>query len=136
MRIEGKSSRDRRARGRRIGYFLRRDEDGGTSTIEFVLWLPIFILILSIVVDVCFVFLRQAVMYDVAADTARRYAVGRFGGTGSDPNQATTVTTAQTHAVDKATFSGVTPATMFVAGALMLTMPAIPPPILIPSLRH
>lgn len=60
---------------------LKQDEDGGTNTIEFVLWLPIFILILSIVVDVCFMFLAQAVMYDVASDTARRMAVGRFADT-------------------------------------------------------
>ncbi|MHA3979523.1 TadE/TadG family type IV pilus assembly protein [Halovulum sp. GXIMD14794] len=78
---------------------LKQDEDGGTNTIEFVLWLPIFILILSIVVDVCFMFLAQAVMYDVASDTARRLAV-------SSGSQADIIADAKRNA----TFGGVEPA--------------------------
>lgn len=76
---------------------LKRDEDGGTNTIEFVLWLPIFILILSVVVDVCFMFLAQAVMYDVASDTARRVAVG------------TAPAAARAQAQTNATFNGAVP---------------------------
>jgi len=59
----------------RFARYIGDDEDGGTTTIEFVLWLPIFVLILSLVIDVCFVFLGQAVMYDVASDTARRASI-------------------------------------------------------------
>ncbi|NNU79124.1 pilus assembly protein [Halovulum dunhuangense] len=67
-----------RLQRRQVRRFLRMDEDGGTNTIEFVLWLPIFILILALVVDVCFLFLAQAVTFDVASDTARRRAVNFF----------------------------------------------------------
>lgn len=81
----------------RLRRYVAEDEEGGTTTIEFVLWLPIFILILSLVIDVCFVFLGQAVMYDVASDAARRVAIGR-------PVAETT-----TYALDKATFLGATP---------------------------
>lgn len=75
------------------------DEDGGTTTIEFVLWLPIFIAILSIVVDVCFVFLAQAKMYDVASDTARQYAVRTLS----------TEAAARAYAEQKGEFNGETP---------------------------
>ena len=52
-----------------------RDQDG-TSTVEFVMWVPIFILILGLVVDICFIFLAQSRMYDVTADAARCWAIG------------------------------------------------------------
>lgn len=87
------------ARRRAVRRYLNLDEDGGTTTIEFVLWLPIFIAILSIVIDVAFVFLAQAVMYDVASDTARRYAVGRLS----------TTAAAKSHAETEAQFNGETP---------------------------
>ncbi len=51
------------------------DEDG-TSTVEFVMWVPIFVLILGLVVDICFIFLAQSRMYDVTADAARCWAIG------------------------------------------------------------
>ncbi|MBD3624261.1 MAG: pilus assembly protein [Rhodobacteraceae bacterium] len=87
------------ARRNQIRRFLGMDEDGGTTTIEFVLWLPIFIAILSIVVDVCFVFLAQAKMYDVASDTARQYAVRTLS----------TEAAAKTYAEGKGEFNGETP---------------------------
>lgn len=94
--------------------FLRRDESGGTTTIEFVLWLPIFVLILSLIVDVSFLFLRQAIMYDVASDTARRYAVGAFAGaspadSGTANEVGTEEETAKVFAQNAATFGSVIP---------------------------
>ena len=86
-----------RAHKARFARYVADDEDGGTTTIEFVLWLPIFILILSLVIDVCFVFLGQAVMYDVASDAARRVSIGQD------------VATTQTYAEQKAEFLGATP---------------------------
>ena len=52
-----------------------RDDEDGSHTIEFVLWVPIFILILSLVVDVCFLFLAQSRMFDVASDATRQLAI-------------------------------------------------------------
>lgn len=54
------------------------NEDAGTTTIEFVLWLPIFVLLLGIIIDVCMLFLAQAIMFDAASDLARRAALGTF----------------------------------------------------------
>lgn len=81
----------------RFARYVNDDEDGGTTTIEFVLWLPIFILILSLVIDVCFVFLGQAVMYDVASDAARRASICQD------------IAATQTYAEQKAEFLGATP---------------------------
>lgn len=52
-----------------------RSEDG-SATVEFVLWVPVFVLILGLVVDVCFFFLAQSRLYDVTADATRRWALG------------------------------------------------------------
>ena len=53
------------------------DEDG-TATIEFVLMLPLFTLILLLLADASLLFLRQTSLMDVSRDTARivsRYAM-------------------------------------------------------------
>ncbi len=91
----------------RLAHYIDEDEEGGTTTIEFVLWLPIFILILSLVIDVCFVFLGQAVMYDVASDSARRASVGQEVGTGNCADGSATLLVADT--CDRATYLGATP---------------------------
>ena len=74
-----------------------RDDEDGSHTIEFVLWVPIFILILSLVVDVCFLFLAQSRMFDVASDATRQLAIGR-----KTPSEA------RQYAIDNASFRGVT----------------------------
>ncbi|NNU79122.1 pilus assembly protein [Halovulum dunhuangense] len=100
------SLRSMNALHRRASGFLRRDENGGTNTIEFVLWLPIFIFVVCLVVDVCFLFLSQAIMFDVASDTARRAALGLFNGI----DEAARNAAAEDFAADAATFLGVRPA--------------------------
>ncbi|WP_112320789.1 TadE/TadG family type IV pilus assembly protein [Oceanibium sediminis] len=92
---------------RRARRFFNVDEDGGTTTIEFVLWLPIFILVLGIIIDVCFMFLAQAIMYDVASDAARSAAIGQFE----------TEQEAIDFAQDKASFRGVLPSVTVDLGA-------------------
>ncbi|MEM7613687.1 MAG: TadE/TadG family type IV pilus assembly protein [Pseudomonadota bacterium] len=54
---------------------FRKREDG-TATVEFVLWVPIFILILGFVVDVTSVMLQQSRYYDIARDASRQVALG------------------------------------------------------------
>lgn len=84
------------AKRRQIRRFFKQDEEGGTTTIEFILWLPIFIVILALIIDVCFLFLCQAIMYDVASDAARRLAIGSL-----DKGEA------KTFAETESTFQGI-----------------------------
>lgn len=50
----------------------------GTVSVEFVLWLPIFLVIMAFTADACKLYLTQANMYDVARDTARRISIGQY----------------------------------------------------------
>lgn len=53
--------------------FRRNDE--GAVTVEFVLWVPVFVLILMLVVDASMLFVAQSNFWGVARDTARRVAI-------------------------------------------------------------
>lgn len=53
--------------------FCRKEE--GSTTIEFILWIPIFVIIVGLVIDLCFLFLAQSRLYDVTAEGVRRWAV-------------------------------------------------------------
>lgn len=59
---------------------FRRDEDG-SATIEAVLWLPVFFILFCAVVDVSFVFHKQAEAYRVVQDANRAFSVGRIAST-------------------------------------------------------
>lgn len=61
-----------------IKTFLRRED--GSSTIEFVLWLPIVILILLLIVDASMLFMSRSHAIRVLQDTNRLYSVGQFTG--------------------------------------------------------
>ena len=80
-------------------------DDSGATTVEFVLWVPVFMFILMITVDVSLLFLRQSNLWYVARDAARQASLhliktdaeliafaetrGTFGGdrpTAVDPN--------------------------------------------------
>lgn len=52
-----------------------RDEKG-SATIEFVLWIPLFLALLVLVVDVSTIYVTHTEMWNVARDTARRMAKG------------------------------------------------------------
>ncbi len=73
---------------------FRRDE-GATVTVEFVIWLPLFIIILFLIVEVSLLFLTQSSMWNVARDTARRISTHEF-----------TQASAVTHATGAMTFGG------------------------------
>ena len=47
-------------------------DDSGATTVEFVLWVPVFMFILMITVDVSLLFLRQSNLWYVARDGARQ----------------------------------------------------------------
>jgi len=63
-------------RRRRLSHFLRSER--GALTIEFVIWIPIFLTILAFTADACKLYLTQADMWDVARDTARRVSTGQY----------------------------------------------------------
>ena len=54
--------------------FLR--DERGSQSIEFVLWVPVFVALLVIVIDASTLYLTQTEMENVARDTARRIIKG------------------------------------------------------------
>ncbi len=52
-----------------------RDERG-SATIEFVLWVPVFVIILVAATDATVLYLHHTEMWNVSRDVARRVAVG------------------------------------------------------------
>jgi len=55
----------------------------GLVTVEFVLWLPVFLVILAFLADGCMLYLMQADMWSVARDTARRMTTGQLDSSGA-----------------------------------------------------
>jgi len=53
-------------------------DERGTATIEFVLWVPIFALILIVLVDATFVYLSFTQMLNASRDAARRASLGEI----------------------------------------------------------
>lgn len=58
-----------------ISQFIRNDAG---STIEFVLWLPVFMLILSLITDSTLIFFGQSRVYQVTQVANRAYSIGNF----------------------------------------------------------
>jgi Flp pilus assembly protein TadG len=54
-----------------------RAEDGG-ATVEAVLWVPFFILLLALIADASFLFHRQAQMLRAVQDANRAFSTGQF----------------------------------------------------------
>lgn len=71
-----RSSRNRCRQNGVRGLKSRLIEEDGSATIEFVLWVPVFVLILGLIFDVSYVFMSQSRMQDAVADASRRWAVG------------------------------------------------------------
>ncbi len=57
-----------------VSQFLR--DEHGSATIEFVLWVPIFVVILVAATDATVLYLHHTEMWNVSRDVARRIAVG------------------------------------------------------------
>lgn len=53
-------------------------DDRGAITIEFLSWIPAFVMMLSLIADLSFVFLTNSSMWDVARDAARRVALHKM----------------------------------------------------------
>ena len=63
---------------RTISTFLR--DETGAVTIEFILWVPVFVGLLVFVTDASIIYLTHSEMWSVARDTARRMTTARFSG--------------------------------------------------------
>lgn len=63
-----------------------RSAEGGAATIEAVLWIPLFVLMLIFVIDVAFVFHNQAQAFRIVQDGNRALSVGLI----ADPAAAAT----------------------------------------------
>ena len=59
-------------------YRLFAKDESGSSTIEAVIWLPLFMLLLSMVADASFVFHGQAQALRIVQDGNRAFSVGRL----------------------------------------------------------
>ncbi len=61
---------------RRVLTFLR--DEKGVVTIEFVLWVPIFVGLFVFVTDASIIYLTHSEMWSVARDTTRRMTTGQI----------------------------------------------------------
>src|SRR5215475_9601986 len=80
-------------RFRRGNRFLAGNE--GSVTVEFVIWIPVLLVILAFTADACLMYLVQADMWNVARDTVRRMSTG----------QITTIADAKTYASGQMLYS-------------------------------
>ena len=54
------------------------DDIRGIVTVEFVCWVPIYLLIIALIVDVSFLFFGQTGLWSTAHDTSRQMAIGEM----------------------------------------------------------
>jgi len=59
-----------------VGKFLR--DDRGSFTIEALVWLPIFVVVLCMTADTAMIYAKQSQVMRVVQDANRAYAVGKF----------------------------------------------------------
>lgn len=71
------SRRFLRIQTRAVGARLRADESG-TTTVSFVLWLPVFMMVLAMVADGSLAFGKRSNILRVIQDTNRAVSVGRI----------------------------------------------------------
>ena len=64
--------------GGRIGSMHRIADEDGSATVEAVIWLPIFFLVLFLMVDVAMIFSGQSNALRVVQDANRNLSIGRF----------------------------------------------------------
>lgn len=55
-------------------------DESGSATVEFVIWVPWFMLLLMITTDVSFVWFNHTQMLNTSRDAARRMSIGELSG--------------------------------------------------------
>jgi Flp pilus assembly protein TadG len=63
---------------RKSAWRRRVADESGSATIEAVIWMPIFILLIAIVFDASMIFMNRAHILRAVQDGNRAYAVGRL----------------------------------------------------------
>lgn len=76
MRIDRGRKLQKMGRGQRFRRFVSRDE--GSSTIEAVLWLPVFIGAFCLMADAAFIFNGQTIAMRTVQDANRNMSIGRL----------------------------------------------------------
>jgi len=61
----------------------RLDSEDGSATVEAVLWIPFFLLLLALIADASFLFHRQAEMLRTVQDVNRAFSTGQIHSTTS-----------------------------------------------------
>lgn len=61
----------------------RLDSEDGSATVEAVLWIPFFLLLLALIADASFLFHRQAEMLRTVQDVNRAFSTGQIDSTTS-----------------------------------------------------
>lgn len=69
------------------GFFVRQS---GSATVEFVVWMPFFLLLTGFFADVANTYLLQASMWSTAMDCTRRMSVGQYTSSQVSPNDVVT----------------------------------------------
>src|ERR1700679_612536 len=93
------------------------ERETGTVTVEFILWMPVLLLILAFTADACQLYQVQADMWNVASDTARRMATGELVAT------TATTGTAQSYAATQLLYPNLPYTYNFVEGSMTSTPP-------------
>lgn len=80
MRVELKTSVTVNGLTKFVLHRFRKDEEG-SSTLETVIWMPVFALVLAVVTNISLVFFQESQMLRVAHDANRAFSIGRMSGT-------------------------------------------------------
>ena len=54
------------------------NDQRGVVTVEFVCWVPVYLMIIALIVDVSFLFFGQTGLWSTAHDTSRQMAIGEM----------------------------------------------------------
>ena len=102
---------------RRFGARFKQDQNG-SATVEAVLWIPIFALVLGLLVDTSMIFHGQSKVIRVVQDANRNISIGRL----------TTETEVETYITDQLATFGVTPSDVTATsdGNVVLTNVTVP----------
>ncbi|MEL6265043.1 MAG: TadE/TadG family type IV pilus assembly protein [Pseudomonadota bacterium] len=85
--------------GRTTAGRFRRDQRGSVS-LEYMVWMPVFCLLLLTIVEVSLVLFSHARMWDVARDYGRRVAVGQIEPAAAATSARQSLTGLMTYTVD------------------------------------
>lgn len=53
-----------------------KSDDNGATAVEFVIWIPAFLLVLAFILDTTLSLVAHSLMWDVARDTVRQLSLG------------------------------------------------------------